>query len=171
MACCEATPVKNKTNLTSIYLLKIIFDKFHSVVIQLKNRHNSKPTLDVKDEYDVQDLLHCLLKLHFDDIRKEEWTPSYAGGSSRMDFLLKNEQIIIEVKMTRVGLTDREFGKQLIEDKTKYKAHPDCKNIICFIYDPEGRITNQKGIENDLNQKDQDFIVEIIINHEIIQNV
>jgi hypothetical protein len=24
-----------------------------------------------------QDLLHTILKLHFDDIRPEEWTPSY----------------------------------------------------------------------------------------------
>ena len=28
----------------------------------------------------------------FDDIRPEEYTPSYAGGSSRIDFLLKDEK-------------------------------------------------------------------------------
>jgi hypothetical protein len=162
-ACYTATPIKTYKPLTQADLLKAIFDRFHSVVVQLRKRHNSKPTLDVQDEYDVQDLLHCLLKVHFDDIRKEEWTPSYAGGSSRMDFLLKNEQLVIEVKMTRQGLADKDLGKQLIEDKAKYKAHPDCKRLICFTYDPEGRITNPKGIQIDLNQEDEDFIVEIII--------
>jgi hypothetical protein len=162
-ACYTATPIKINKPLTQADLLKVIFDRFHSVVVQLRKRYNSKPTLDVQDEYDVQDLLHCLLKLHFNDIRKEEWTPSYAGGSSRMDFLLKNEQLVVEVKMTRQGLTDKDLGKQLIEDKAKYKAHPDCKRLICFTYDPEGRITNPKGIQNDLNQEDEDFIVEIII--------
>jgi REase_DpnII-MboI len=52
----------------------------------------------MKDEYDVQDSLHALLKLHFDDVRREEWTPSYAGSQSRMDFLLKREKIVVETK-------------------------------------------------------------------------
>ena len=62
-------------------------------------------TLDVQDEYDVQDLFHALLHIHFEDIRPEEWAPSFAGASSRMDFLLKQEQIIIEIKKnpTRTG--------------------------------------------------------------------
>lgn len=74
-------------------LLANLFEKFHSVARQLRKRYNERPTLDVDDEYDVQDLLHALLRLYFDDIRTEEWTPSSAGGSSRMDFLLKKEKI------------------------------------------------------------------------------
>ena len=45
-------------------------------------RHGGRNTLDVRDEYDVQDLLHALLKMFFKDVRSEEWTPSYAGASS-----------------------------------------------------------------------------------------
>jgi hypothetical protein len=166
-SCYSITPKQVRKDTSKDELLKIIFEKFHPFVIQLRKRHGARKTLDVQDEYDVQDLLHCLLKLHFNDIRKEEWTPSYAGGSSRMDFLLKEEQLVIEVKMTREGLSDKELGKQLIEDKAKYKAHPDCKRLICFTYDPEGRIINPKGIQNDLNQEEDDFIVEIIIKPEI----
>jgi hypothetical protein len=65
--------------------------RFHSVVRQLRSRHDGRTALVVEDEYDVQDLLHALLRLHFDDIRPEEWTPSYGGKSTRMDFLLKKE--------------------------------------------------------------------------------
>jgi hypothetical protein len=64
-------------------------DRFHAIARQLAQRRVNKPPFEIKDEYDVQDLLHALLRLHFDDIRPEEWTPSYGGGSSRMDFLLK----------------------------------------------------------------------------------
>ena len=53
-------------------------------------------------------------QLHFDDIRPEEWTPSYAGSSARMDFLLKKEQIVLEIKKTRKGLVAKEAGEQLI---------------------------------------------------------
>lgn len=162
-SCYSISPKKSNVSITKDDLLKIILDKFHSSTLQLRKRYKDRSTLDVQDEFDVQDFLHCLLKLHFNDIRKEEWTPSYAGGSSRMDFLLKEEKLVIEVKMTRKGLGDKELGKQLIEDKAKYKVHPDCKRLICFTYDPEGRIINPKGIQNDLNQEDEDFIVEIII--------
>lgn len=91
--------------------------RFHAVVVQLRQRREDRPTLDVEDEYDVQDLLHALLFLEFDDVRPEEWTPSYAGKSSRVDFLLKPEEIVIEVKKTRSGLGAKEVGDQLILDR------------------------------------------------------
>ena len=74
--------------------LKRIFSRFHRIARQLRSRHDNRMTIEVNDEYDVQDLLHALLKLFFDDVRAEEWTPSYAGKSARMDFLLKKEQLI-----------------------------------------------------------------------------
>lgn len=142
--------------------LKIILSRLHRVARQLRNRYNDRPTLDLNDEYDVQDLLHALLKLYFDDIRAEEWTPSYAGKSARMDFLLKKEGIVIEVKKTRRGLSDKEVGDQLIIDVERYKIHPDCRKLICFIYDPEGRIGNPEGLIKDLNDQHEGF-VEVFI--------
>ena len=70
-----------------------------------------------------------------------------------MDFLLKNEEIVVEVKMTREGLNDNKIGEQLIIDIENYKKHPNCKNMYCFVYDPEGRIRNPKGIEKDLTRE------------------
>jgi hypothetical protein len=67
--------------------LEKICRRFHHVVRQLRNRHESRSTLEIEDEYDVQDLFHALLKIDFEDIRPEEWSPSYAGKNSRTDFL------------------------------------------------------------------------------------
>lgn len=153
----------NLPSLNTISIIENICKKFHLVARQLRDRHDERPTIEIEDEYDVQDLLHALLTLHFDDIRPEEWTPSYAGSSSRMDFLLKNEQVVIEAKKTRKGLGAKEVGEQLIVDIQKYQTHPDCKTLICFVYDPEGRIPNPKGIENDLNCVEGDLIVKVII--------
>jgi len=96
----------------------------------------------MKDEYDVQDLMHALLKQHFNDVRAEEWTPSYAGKSSRMDFLLKNEKLVLETKKTRLGLDHKAVGDELAVDIVRYKSHPDCLILACFVYDPECRIGN-----------------------------
>lgn len=144
-------------------LLDPILNRFYLIAKQLKQRYDERVTIDIKDEYDVQDLLHSLLRLYFDDIRKEEWNPSYAGSSSRSDFLLKKEKIVIEVKMTRKGLKAKDIGEQLIVDKAKYKAHPDCRILYCFVYDPSGYIDNPKGIENDLIEKSENFEVKVKI--------
>ena len=137
--------------------------RFHTVVRQLRNRYDGREPLDVEDEYDVQDLLKALLSIHFDDIRPEEWTPSYAGGSSRVDFLIKPYMILVEVKKTRNGLNSRMIGNHLIEDIARYKQIEGCKTMICFIYDPEERINNPKGLISDLERLDQSVKLKVII--------
>jgi hypothetical protein len=144
-------------------LLDQICSRFHLVARQLRSRHGGRPTVDVQDEYDVQDLMHSLLWLHFADVRPEECTPSYAGKASRMDFLLKQESIVLELKMTRIGLGAKEISSQLIEDIQRYKAHPDCQALLCFVYDPAGLIPNPRGIEADLNRDGEPFPVRVLI--------
>ena len=145
---------QNEQENSSLRLVEEICSRFHLVARQLRNRHDNRSTLEISDEYDVQDLLHSLLKIHFDDIRPEEWTPSYAGASSRMDFLLKNERIVIETKMMRKGLGSKELGDQLLVDIERYKEHPDCATLFCLVYDPEWVIPNPEGLENDLSKTD-----------------
>lgn len=149
---------------SDIFLLETILDRFHLVAKQLRQRYNDRATLDIRDEYDTQDLLHSLLRIYFEDIRSEEWNPSYAGSSTRSDFLLKDQKIIIEIKKTRENLKAKQLGEQLIIDIAKYKTHPDCKTLYCFVYDPEGYISNPRGIENDLNDNSNDMkvIVKIV---------
>lgn len=154
---------RTRQNASPLPMLRQIVGRFHLVARQLRQRHSDRPTLDVSDEYDVQDLLHALLKLSFDDIRPEEWTPSYAGAASRMDFLLKRECIVVEVKKTRPGLAGKEISNQLIEDIARYRIHPDCHSLVCFVYDPEERITNPDGLERDLTGSHDSFDVEVII--------
>ena len=140
-----------------------ICNRIALVIRQLRIRHNGRPAHDVEDEYDLQDLLHALLHLFFDDVRAEECTPSYAGKAARMDFLLKEESIVIEAKMTRKGLGAKEVGDQLIVDITRYKSHPSCKALYCLVYDPEHRVTNPRGLEADLSKKTDGLDVKVFI--------
>jgi hypothetical protein len=63
----------------------------HLVARQLRKRHRDRATLIIADEYDVQDLLHALLRLEFDDVRPEENTPSYAGAELGWTFYKKTK--------------------------------------------------------------------------------
>jgi hypothetical protein len=139
------------------------FCRFHILGRQLRDRRENRARLEIEDEYDVQHLLHALLHLYCDDIRTEEWTPSYPGAASRMDFLLTKEKIVVEVKKTRQGLGAKEVGDQLIIDASRYAGHPDCQALFCFVYDPEARIPNPGGIEHDLGRKHGEIEVEAFI--------
>jgi len=125
----------------------LVCERFHLVARQMKQRYDRRAPFVITDEHDVQDLLHAILHLHFDDIRPEEWTPSYAGSSSRMDFLLKEEKIVLESKY---NLSGKEIRNQLLEDIAQYSRHPDCETLACFVYDPEGIVKNPRGLEHDL---------------------
>ncbi len=50
--------------------------RFHAAARQLQNRHGGRDALTINDEYDVQDLLHAILRLRFGDVRPEEYSPS-----------------------------------------------------------------------------------------------
>jgi hypothetical protein len=126
-----------------------LLDRFELVARQLLRRHNNRTPLALSDEYDVQDLLHALLHIEFQDIRAEDVVPSQGGSSSRVDFHLYKEKIIVEVKKTRDKLGNKELTTQVNDDVGRYQHKPDCDTLVCFIYDPEHRITNPPGFEHD----------------------
>jgi hypothetical protein len=126
--------------------------RFPLFIERLRTRQRNRTPLTVEDEYDVQDLLHAILKLHFEDVRPEEWTPSYAGSASRIDFLLPRERTIIEAKMTRPNLGQKEVANELIVDVARYAKSPDIDNLVCLVYDPARRCFNPGALEDDLSQ-------------------
>ncbi len=159
----EKTSAEN-SKIDPIENLKRIFLRFRKIAKQLEKRHSNRPAITIGDEYDVQDLLHSLLHLYFEDIRPEEWTPSVSGKPSRMDFLLKEECIVIEVKITKENHGLKEIGEELIVDIIKYQKHPNCKTLICFIYDPDTIILNSKALEDILpEQSDTGFKVLLFV--------
>jgi hypothetical protein len=134
-------------------------DRFHRAALQMKTARAGSSTFEIRNEYDVQTLMHALLETRFDDVRPEEWTGSYAGKSVKTDFLLKQEQVMVETKMVREGLNDGKVGDELIIDIERYKQHPDCKALFCFIYDPNHMLKNPTGLETDLSRKTDGLIV------------
>lgn len=114
-------------------------------------RRKSRPTLQIADEYDVQDFVYAALRMLYDDTRAEEVVPSYAGGSSRVDFLIKAESTVVEVKVTRSGRGETKIRDEIIVDQRLYQAHPSAKHLVAVVYDLVGNFTNPVGFEDDLS--------------------
>jgi hypothetical protein len=159
----ENIPKSNKRKIKFDLLLNLL-KRFHKVANALRERRENRETLIIRDEYDVQDLLFSLLQLHFEDIRKEDPTPNHSGASSRIDFVLKIEKIVIEVKISNENLKDKQLGEQLLVDIGRYKGHPDCSDLVIFIYDKSDYVRNKKGLINDLEmQSTANLKVSVII--------
>lgn len=154
---------EHEMTLQALKTIEEIARNFHHSASVLGKRQRQRQTFNIHDEYDVQDLFYALLIPFFRDIRLEEVVPSYAGGFTRMDFLLKTENIVVEIKKTRANLSAREVGNQLIIDKAHYLNHPDCKTLVAFVYDPEHRIANPHGLVRDLSRNDQGLTMHVIV--------
>lgn len=131
-------------------LLEVIVRGLRRAMHPLTHRRKGTQSLSFGSEYDVQDLLHALLRPWISDIRPEEFTPSYAGSSTRMDFLLPAHGLVIETKVVRDRAHAKRLGDELIIDIEHYRKHPQCSALWCVVYDPDHLIANAEGLKRDL---------------------
>ena len=80
-----------------------------------------------------------------------------------MDFLLPELESVVELKMTRPSRSTSELRDELLVDIETYQKHPDCHTLFCIVYDPDKRISNPTGFEDDMNREDGNFVVRVII--------
>jgi hypothetical protein len=143
--------------------VKTLCYRFHSVARQLRLRGEYRATLAVEDEFDAQDLLHALLRIQFDNIETDEWTPSYSSGTPRTTLLLNDGRLAVIVKKTRPGLNAKDLTDQLRIDAERYRSYGCCRTLLCFMYDPEGRIGNPRGLEASLTSMTDSFVIDVLV--------
>jgi hypothetical protein len=148
-------------------LLMILLRGLRRAMHPLTHRRKGAQPLSFSSEYDVQDLLHSMLRPWISDIRPEEFTPSYAGSSTRMDFLLPAHSLVIELKFVRDRAHGKRIGNELIVDIEHYRRHPACNNLWCVIYDPDHLLMNAEGLCTDLEgvrkTKDGELVVKVLV--------
>ena len=131
-------------------LLLVLLKNLRRAMHPLTHRRKDAVALSFSSEYDVQDLLHAILCPWVADIRPEEFTPSYTGSSTRMDFLLTSHKRVLELKFVRYGNHASKIGNELIIDIEHYRKHPGCDTLWCIVYDPNHLITNPESLKKDL---------------------
>lgn len=161
---CEVTPSSPPGSPeTCLDLVRKICTRFHMIARQLRLRREYRPTIEIEDERDVHDLLYALLRLEFEEIEASEWSPDYALGTTSTTYLIPKDKIIIAAKKTRAGLSAREIAQQVKTDADHYLAQDHCRTFFCFVYDPEGRIGNPRGLETDLAMVTDSCSVDVLV--------
>jgi hypothetical protein len=134
-------------------LLEVIMKGLPRAMHPLTHRRKGVVSLTMESEYDIQDLIHSQLRPWIADIRPEEFTPSYAGSNTRMDFLFPTHSLVLETKRVRDKNHAKKIGDELIIDIEHYRRHPKCDRLWCVVYDPLHLIPNPTGLVTDLEGK------------------
>ncbi|MCM0622454.1 hypothetical protein [Nocardioides bruguierae] len=140
--------------LDAVQLILTLAERFLLVQRRLrKHPHGGGAGVPFNNEYDDQFLLRALLAQFFDDVRAEDYTPSYAGSNSRIDFVIPGYGLAIELKHASSSLTDAKVGEQLAVDRDRYQKHSDVRHLIVLVFDHDGHIEEPRGIEADLQRE------------------
>ncbi|MGW7534424.1 PD-(D/E)XK nuclease domain-containing protein [Amycolatopsis sp. NPDC054798] len=143
--------------------LEATFRRFPSVANFLGKANKNSVGLSITDEYDLQRIVGGVLFAMFDDVRPEDPTEQFAGGSSRIDFVLKREKVAIEVKCTRPSMTLRKLREELLSDLSAYPHHSGAEGVFILVYDKEHIVANAVGFEDDLAQTRADMKVAVVV--------
>ncbi|MGJ6125680.1 hypothetical protein QN239_24215 [Mycolicibacterium sp. Y3] len=151
--------------LDAVKVIVGIAEQFVLVQRSLRKHPHGGAVIKFENEWDDQYLFKALLRLFFDDVRDEVYAPIYAGSNSRIDYLLPEYDIGIELKHASQNLTDKEVGEQLLVDRDRYKSLANVSHLICIVFDPGGWVVNPRGLENDLqvNVSEPGMTVTVVI--------
>lgn len=151
--------VTPKDNIVSI------LNNFHNAnKVITRDRRKDHNEYIIKDEYDVQDLLNVIFKSIYPTIVPEENTPKVGGTTARADFIFKEFEIVLEIKMIKEKDRDeKEFIRQIKEDiQSYYRYEP--KYMIFYIYDPLDKTKDEqsfKDLEKKIKYQDKESVNEI----------
>jgi hypothetical protein len=149
-------------------ILRDVFYNFPNAVQKIiNNRRKGHPEFLIKDEYDVQDILYVIVKSFFPNMRDEDPIPKVGGKSTKIDLILREEKILIEVKMIKAKDTNEtHFIEQLKVDFESYHKCIWLEKLFCFVYDPFKKtrdISNFNDLNGQRTKGKHNYDVEVIV--------
>jgi hypothetical protein len=149
-------------------LVRNILKNFSNAIKKIiMGRRKDHDDFRIEDEYDVQDILYVILKSVFPSLRDEDPIPKVGAKSTKIDLILRNEEILIEVKMLKKK--DKNETHLIEELKVDFESYHECKwlkKLFCFVYDPYKKTKDIANI-NDLNghrkKNEHEYCVEVIL--------
>lgn len=149
-------------------IIRDILYHFSNAVQKItKERRKGHLAYVVADEYDVQDILYVILKCVFPNLRDEDPIPKVGAKSTKIDLILREENILIEVKMIKSGdNNETHFIEQL---KVDFESYHECKwlnKLFCFVWDPFKKtrdVANFHDLNGSRTKGGHVFDVEVIV--------
>lgn len=155
-------------NKSAEEVVRDILNNFSNAIQKIiKNRRKDHPNFEIKDEYDVQDILYVILKSVFPNLREEDAIPKVGSKTTKIDLIIREERILVEAKMIKEkDSNETHFIEQL---KADFESYHECKwlgKLFCFVYDPYKKtrdISNFHDLNGERTKGEHNFNVEVIV--------
>jgi hypothetical protein len=103
-------------------------------ILATRSRKGKAP-YKITDEYDVQDILHALLRAYLKYSVQEDPLPKVAGAkSSRADISIEELGILIEVKYVHGPEDQKRLFEEYSQDLVLYAQWPHLRTLVYLIY-------------------------------------
>ena len=90
---------------------------------------------EITDEYDVQDLLHAILRAYLKYSVQEDPLPKVAGAKSgRADISIEELRVLIEIKFARGPEDQKRLFDEYSQDLVLYASWQPLETLIYLIY-------------------------------------
>jgi hypothetical protein len=127
-------------------VFSLIFGYMREAVVEFEKRAK----ITFANELELQDFIYAMLRSLFGSIEFEDPTEKICGKSNRLDFVLKEHDVIVEVKYVRDKGHAKKVSEELAADYLRYMQSPYGRTIINYVYDPHKNIENQDLYRKDL---------------------
>lgn len=126
----------------SLTVKKVVaaLEQFQECVRYLNTRRSSGAVININGEADVQDAVFLMLRPWLIDLVPENPTDKVASRYVIKDFLSKQLNLVVEAKYIRDKKHGKNISTELHDDIETYRNHPNCENLIFFIYDRDALI-------------------------------
>lgn len=102
----------------------------------------------IENEYDLQKLMLAAVSSVFRDARIES-VQDTGHHAVRKDIVINSESAVLELKCTRVGMTERKLSEEIAGDMIHY----DCSRLYFYIYDKASIIRNPVSFKETYEHK------------------
>jgi hypothetical protein len=120
--------------------------EFDSCVRYLNTRRSAGAVINIQSEADVQDVLYLLLRPWVVDLVYESPADKSANRYVIKDFSSMAGLFVLDAKYIRDKDHGRLISKELNDDIEMYRTHPNCDDLVFFIYDPDAFIPDQRPL-------------------------
>jgi hypothetical protein len=157
-------------NKSSEDVIRDILNNFTNSVQRIsKDRRKGHNVFPINDEYDLQDILYVIFKSIFSNMKDEDPIPKIGGKSTKTDFIFREDNILLEVKMIKeTDVNEFKFIDQLKIDFESYHQCQWLNKLFCFVYDPYKRtqdVSNFYDLNGERRKDRHIFTIEVILSN------
>jgi hypothetical protein len=120
--------------------------EFDACVRYLNTRRSVGAVINIQSEADVQDVLYLLLRPWVIDLTYESPADKAANRYVIKDFSSAAGRFVVDAKYIRNKDHGRLISKELHDDIEMYRTHPQCDDLVFFVYDPDALIPDQRAL-------------------------